>query len=80
MFTMYDTVWCRYNVVQYNTMLHVAYNTAVLTTERKPHFELTMYTPYVALMGESWGVYCVCKNKCVLTKLPAYTLLVAFAF
>ena len=31
---------------------------AMAAAERKSHFKLTTDTPYLALTGELWGVYC----------------------
>ena len=52
----WNTVECRYNVVQfYHDNIHV---TGLTAAELKSNFELTTYTPYLALTGELWGVCC----------------------
>ena len=30
----------------------------MMMAEKKSDFRLTKYTPYIALVGELWGVYC----------------------
>ena len=37
---------------------HMKYITTVTETEYKSQFLPTKYTPYLTLMGESWGVFC----------------------
>ena len=56
---MYDyiTVECRYNAVQYN-MLNATCVVAVNDVEYRSEFTYTKGTPYLALPGELWGVFC----------------------
>ena len=35
----------------------ITYGTAMTVAEGKSDFQLTIDTPYLALMGEPWGVY-----------------------
>ena len=44
---------CRYNAVQQNMILHTE-----LWDSHKSEFVVTIDTPYLALTGELWGVYC----------------------
>ena len=53
------TVKCRYNAVQYNT----TFNTALHRLGQDINqCEITNYTPYLALTGELWGVFCEDRN------------------
>ena len=44
--------------------------------EHKSDFELTINTPYLALMGELWGVYCEDfeKSHCYIYGIALYLL------
>ena len=49
-----NAIGCRYNVVSYD----ISYSTTVTDAEHKSDIKLTKDIPYLALMGELWGVYC----------------------
>ena len=59
-----QTVECRYYVVQYhiNDIEHII---AVTGADNERKFEPTKDIPYLALMGELWGVCCenLCENS-----------------
>ena len=46
---------CAVITLQYND---IAYISAVTEVQYKSEFESTKDTPYLALMGELWGVFC----------------------
>ena len=50
-----DTVKCRYNAVQYNTIFHRALHWLKLNINQ---CQITNYTPYLALTSQLWGVFC----------------------
>ena len=50
------TAECRCNSVQQKH--DIAFSTAVIEPQHKLEFELTNITPYLALTGELWGIYC----------------------
>ena len=49
-----NTLGCRYNEIQYDMLLH----TSLTEADYKLEFEHTKDTPYLALAGELWGVFC----------------------
>ena len=46
--------------LSYGAIYHViAYGTAMTVAESEPDFRIISDTPFLALLGELWGVYCV---------------------
>ena len=52
---LHGTVKCRYNADQFIKIL-LTHSTAIIAAEHESDLKLTRDTPYLALMGELWGV------------------------
>ena len=52
---LYMDIECRCNAVQHHDF---SYGTTMTVAEHKSDLQLTKDTPYLALTGELWGVYC----------------------
>ena len=63
-----NTGKCRYSAVQFITILHTTV-AAITVAESESGFRITTDTPYLALTGELWGVFCedFAENRVITT-------------